>query len=59
MVHNIYQKNIDVNDLGKYHRRKPNGARGRKPDKPEEVIVEAPRKLIEDAAKDINDQKLI
>lgn len=57
MINNIYQKNIEVNDIGKHARRKPRT--GGRQLKNQQAVIEAPKKLVEDATKDDSDAKLL
>ena len=55
IVTNIYQKNIDMDDLGKSQLKKPT----RGPGKDQNNVIEASTSIIEDAAKDQDDEKLL
>lgn len=54
-VYNIYQKNIELNDLGKHQRRKP----GRGGKKNSNTIIEQENSLVDDSAKADLDKNLL
>ena len=57
---NIYQQNIDVNDISKYQRRKPRtGASQKVLAKQPKRVIQAQQPIIDDAAVDKADNELL
>ena len=56
MVNNIYQKSVDITNLGKRQRQKSNALVGKKA---KENMIESNKTIIDEKALDLNDRKLI
>lgn len=56
MVNNIYQKSVDITNLGKRQRQKSNALVGKKA---KDNMIEASKSIIDEKALDLNDRKLI
>ena len=56
MVNNIYQKSVDINNLGKRQRQKSNALVGKKA---KENMIESNKTIIDIKAMDLDDKKLI
>ena len=56
MVNNIYQKAVDVNNLGKRQRQKSNAIVGKKA---KQNMIESEKSIIDVKALDVDDRKLI